>query len=69
MIYSNNIVFQKFIKELVETLKRENRYRQPNGKQLDIPFLISVLCQDLENRCELYNNFYLDLRDSKGYRR
>lgn len=43
MKYSDNITIQKFIEQLVEVLKYENTYREPNGKKLNIPFLIAGL--------------------------
>ena len=49
MKYSDNITIQKFIEQLIDVLKYENTYREPNGKKLDIPFLVSVLWQDLTN--------------------
>lgn len=67
MRYSDNTVFQKFMEDLVEALKYENECRKPNGKQLDIPFLISGLWQDLKNRHEWYDKFYSDLKDCDSY--
>lgn len=32
MRYSDNTVFQKFVGDLVEALKYENKCRKPNGK-------------------------------------
>lgn len=43
MKYSNNITIQKFIEQLVDALKYENTYREPNGEKLDVPFLVSAL--------------------------
>ena len=67
MRYSDNTVFQKFMEDFVEALKYENECRKPNGKQLDIPFLISGLWQDLKNRHEWYDKFYSDLKDCDSY--
>ena len=66
MKYSDNITIQKFIEQLIDVLKYENIYREPNGKKLDIPFLVSVLWQDLTNNYECYNEFCSDLRDWLG---
>ena len=43
MKYSNNITIQKFIEQLVDALKYENEYREPNSEKLNIPFLIAGL--------------------------
>ena len=67
MKYSDNITIQKFIEQLIDVLKYENTYREPNGKKLDIPFLVSVLWQDLTNNYECYNEFCSDLRDCDNY--
>ena len=67
MRYSDNTVFQKFVGDLVEALKYENKCRKPNGKQLDIPFLISGLWQDLKDHHERYDKFYSDLQDCDNY--
>lgn len=67
MNYSNNTVFQYFIEQLIEALKYENECREPNGKKLDIPFLISALWQDLENNHRRYDEFSSDLRNCNNY--
>lgn len=67
MKYSDNITIQKFIERLVEVLKYENTYRTPNGKKLDVPFLLSALWQDLMNHYECYDEFCSDLRDCDKY--
>lgn len=67
MNYSNNTVFQYFIEQLIEALKYENECREPNGGKLDIPFLISCLCQDLENNHRQYDEFSSDLRNCNNY--
>ena len=67
MKYSDNITIQKFIEQLIDVLKYENTYREPNGKKLDIPFLVSALWQDLMNNYECYNEFCSDLRDCYNY--
>lgn len=67
MKHSVNITIQNFIEQLIDVLKYENTYREPNGKKLDIPFLVSVLWQDLTNNYECYNEFCSDLRDSDNY--
>lgn len=67
MKYSANITIQNFIERLVEVLKYENTYGELNGKKLDVPFLVSVLCQDLTNNYECYNEFCSDLRDCDNY--
>lgn len=67
MKYSDNITIQKFIKQLVDALKYENTYREPNGKKLDVPFLVSVLWQDLIDNYECYNEFCSDLKDCDNY--
>ena len=67
MKHSVNITIQNFIEQLIDVLKYENTYREPNGKKLDIPFLVSVLWQDLTNNYECYNEFCSDLRDCDNY--
>lgn len=67
MKYSDNITIQKFIERLVEVLKYENTYREPNGKKLYVPFLVSVLWQDVMNNYEYYNDFCSDLTDCDYY--
>lgn len=67
MNYSNNITIQNFIEQLIDVLKYENTYREPNGKKLDIPFLVSVLWQDLENNHRPYDEFCSDLRNCNNY--
>lgn len=67
MKYSDNITIQKFIEQLIDVLKYENTYREPNGKKLDIPFLISALWQDLTDNYERYDEFCSDLRDCDNY--
>lgn len=67
MKYNDNITIQNFIEQLIDVLKYENTYREPNGKKLDIPFLVSVLWQDLTNNYECYNEFCSDLRDCDNY--
>ena len=67
MKYSDNITIQKFIEQLVDVLKYENTYREPNGKKLDISFLIAGLWQDLIDNYTLYNEFCSDLRDCDNY--
>lgn len=67
MKYSDNITIQKFIEQLIDVLKYENTYREPNGKKLNIPFLVSALWQDLTNNYECYNEFCSDLRDCDNY--
>lgn len=67
MKYSANITIQNFIEQLVEVLKYENTYGELNGKKLDVPFLISVLWQDLMDNYECYDEFCSDLRDCDNY--
>lgn len=67
MKYSANITIQNFIERLVDELKYENTYGEPNGKNIDIPFLISVLCQDFTDNYERYDAFCSDLRDCDDY--
>ena len=67
MKYSVNITIQNFIERLVEVLKYENTYGELNGKKLDVPFLVSVLWQDLMDNYECYDEFCSDLRDCDNY--
>nr|DAS11961.1 MAG TPA: hypothetical protein [Caudoviricetes sp.] len=67
MKYSANITIQNFIERLVEVLKCENTYQKLNGIKLDIPFLVSVLWQDLMDNYECYDEFCSDLRDCDNY--
>ena len=67
MNYSNNSIFQNFVEQLIEALKYENECREQNGEKLDIPFLISCLCQDLENNHRRYDEFCSDLRNCNNY--
>ena len=67
MKYSANITIQNFIERLVEVLKCENTYQKLNGIKLDIPFLVSVLWQDLMDNYECYNELCSDLRDCDNY--
>ena len=67
MKYSANITIQNFIERLVEVLKCENTYQKLNGIKLDIPFLVSVLWQDLMDNYEYYDEFCSDLRDCDNY--
>ena len=67
MKYSDNITIQKFMERIVDVLKYENKYREPNGKKLDVPFLLSALWQDLMDNYECYNEFCSDLRDCDDY--
>lgn len=67
MKYSDNITIQKFIEQLVDVLKYENTCREPNGKKLDIPFLLAALCQDLMYNSKRYDVFCSDLRDCDNY--
>lgn len=67
MKYSDNITIQKFIEQLVDELKYDNNCKEPNGKKLDIPFLISALWQDLIDNYECYDEFCSDLRDCDNY--
>ena len=67
MKYSVNITIQNFIERLVEVLKYENTYGELNGKKLDVPFLVSVLWQDLMDNYECYDEFCSDLRDCDDY--
>ena len=67
MKYSANITIQNFIERLVEVLKCENTYQKLNGIKLDIPFLVSVLWQDLMDNYECYDQFCSDLRDCDNY--
>lgn len=67
MKYSDNITIQKFIEQLIDVLKYENTYREPNGKKLNIPFLVSALWQDLMDNYECYDEFCSDLRDCNDY--
>ena len=67
MKYSDNITIQKFIERLVEVLKYENTYGELNDKKLDVPFLVSVLWQDLIDNYECYDEFCSDLRDCDDY--
>ena len=67
MKYSDNITIQKFIEQLVDVLKYENEYREPNSEKLNIPFLIAALWQDLVDNYTLYDDFCSDLRDCDSY--
>ncbi len=67
MKYSDNITIQKFIEQLIDVLKYENTYRTPNGKKIDIPFLVFALWQDLMDNYECYDKFCSDLRDCDNY--
>lgn len=67
MKYCGNSTLQAFTKMLVDTLKEENECRGANGKKLNIPFLISTLCQSFEKDEILYNQFIFDLETSAYY--
>ena len=67
MKYSDNITIQNFIERLVEVLKYENTYGELNGKELDVPFLVSALWQDLMYNSKHYDVFCSDLRDCDNY--
>lgn len=63
MKYSDNTVIQEFIEQLVDALKYENECKESYDEKFNIPFLVSVLWQDLMDNCECYNEFCSDLRD------
>lgn len=67
MKYCGNSTLQAFTKMLVDTLKEENECRGANGKKLNIPFLISTLCQSFEKDEILYNQFIFDLEVTDHY--
>lgn len=67
MRYCKNETLQKFVEKLVKEIKFENNRRQPNGKPLNIPFLISVLCQAFNSYENTYSEFILDIENSSDY--
>ena len=67
MRYCSNSTLQTFTKILVDTLKEENKCRGTNGEKINIPFLISALCQSFEKDESLYNQFIFDLETSAYY--
>lgn len=67
MKFCNNNTLQEFVGRLVETLKRENEYRKPDEEPIDIPFLISNLCEDFNNSEKVYSDFIKDLRNCDSY--
>ena len=57
MKYSDNITIQKFIEQLVDVLKYENEYREPNSEKLNIPFIIAKKRKKIFNNYKQYNNY------------
>lgn len=63
-----NDTLQKFFDNFVEELKRENEdMRHCSGKELDIPFIISSLWHNFNNRENDYKEFISDLKDYSEY--
>lgn len=66
MKYSDNIIIQKFIEQLVDAFKCENECKESDDK-LNIPFLISGLWEDLTKNYGCYDEFCSDLRNCDDY--
>ncbi len=57
-----NDTLQTFIELFIKKLKNENNARiKNNEKELDIPFIISSLCQSFNNKENEYKDFISDL--------
>ena len=69
MIKLKNPTLQKFILQLIDAIKEENRdaigYVEP--KQLDIPFVISSLYQSFKDYPKKFTEFIKDLEDYPDY--
>ena len=60
-----NSTLQKFILDLVEKLKQENKFNDYHDikEQIDIPFIISTLSQSFKNNEGAYKEFISDIED------
>lgn len=68
MKFCGDKVFQKFLDELCEYLKRDNdNKRLYQEKTIDIPFVISALWQDFKDNQDKYSNFLKELNESEYY--
>ena len=61
MLKLKNDIFQELIDDVIEVFKREN---EESDKKYDIPFLISILWQEFNNRPEHYKELEEDLKNS-----